>query len=125
MRVVFEVPGQPIGYYSRGARPNWKRLNAYHSFKRSVCDYAALAGLDLPLRPTKDAPLRVDIEVWFRDDRRPHSDPENVRKGIVDALCYAPAPLKKGDDRWVCGFVPLPRYDKENPRVVVVVNDEA
>lgn len=63
-----------------------------------------------------------------------HADPGNVQKGVCDALFYdqekaAMAKLKgkrgtaKGDDKYTGGSFPPPRYDKDNPRVIVIIED--
>lgn len=119
--VRFTVPGQPSGYYASGARPNWTRLKRYIAWRTLVQFWALHAGLGpCPLRPTEAAPIRIDVVAYYRD-RRPHSDPENTRKGVVDALTWAPKGQKKGDDRWCHGSHALPRYDAENPRTEVEV----
>jgi len=30
---------------------------------------------------------------------------------------------KKGNDKWVSGSFPLPKYDEEEPRVVVIIKE--
>ena len=48
-----------------------------------------------------------------------HADPENVHKGIKDALFY-----QKGGgtaDKYTGGGYLPPMYDKDNPRVEVIV----
>ena len=64
-----------VGYYTKGARPNWTRMNEYHAWKDHVREHAP-AGLP---QPTQGQPVRVDIWCWFADGT--HNDPENVRKG--------------------------------------------
>ena len=69
---------------------------------------------------------------YFKDGS--HPDPGNVQKGVCDALFYDPekaalAKLKrkkgtgKGDDKHTGGSFAPPLYDKENPRVVVIIRD--
>lgn len=69
-----------VGYYTKGARPNWTRLNEYHEWKDHVRasspDVSTLGGT-----PSEAAPVRVDIWCYFAD--RVHNDPENVRKGRI------------------------------------------
>ena len=53
-----------------------------------------------------------------------HADPENIRKGIADALCYnekASKNKRKGKDKWIGGSFPPPRYDPAHPRVIVII----
>lgn len=97
-----------VGYYTKGARPNWTRMNEYHAWKDHVREHAP-AGLP---QPAQGQPVRVDIWCWFADGT--HNDPENVRKGIVDAL------YPKGD-KFVFGYHHFPQYDPQNPRVEVQV----
>lgn len=98
-----------VGYYTKGARPNWTRMNEYHAWKDHVREHAP-AGLP---QPAQGQPVRVDIWCWFADGT--HNDPENVRKGIVDAL------YPKGD-KFVFGYHHFPQYDAQNPRVEVEVS---
>ena len=98
-----------VGYYTKGARPNWTRANEYHAWKDHVREHAP-AGLP---QPAQGQPVRVDIWCWFADGT--HNDPENVRKGVVDAL------YPKGD-KFVFGYHHFPQYDPQNPRVEVEVS---
>ena len=98
-----------VGYYTKGARPNWTRLNEYHTWKDHVREHAPLGDA---LTPRPDQPVRVDVRCYFADGV--HNDPENVRKGIVDALF-------PDGDKWVYGYHHHPLYDALNPRVEVVI----
>jgi hypothetical protein len=50
------------------------------------------------------------VHVYFRDKR--HGDPENVRKGIQDAMYV--------QDKLVAGCVDF-GYDRDNPRVIITI----
>lgn len=121
-RVTFTVPGRPIGYYAVGAQPNWKRMKDYHGYRDIVRALAAQNGLVTPLRCSKDSIVIICTTAYFEDGV--HCDPENVRKGIVDALFYTPkgSPLRKGSsDKYCCGAFAEPMYDADNPRVEIDV----
>lgn len=113
-RKVAGPPDAPklVGYYTKGARPNWARLNEYHDWKDHVRKHVQAA---LPA-PTKDRPVRVDVHCYFASGT--HSDPENVRKGIVDALF-------PDGDKHVYGYHHHPLYDPADPRVVVEIAQDA
>lgn len=98
-----------VGYYTKGARPNYARMNEYHDWKDHV--RANVPG-ELP-SATKEQPVRLDVYCYFASGT--HADPENVRKGIVDAL------YPKGD-KFVFGYHHFPQYDPKNPRVEVEVS---
>jgi hypothetical protein len=120
--IPFDVPGRPIGYYAMGAHPNWTRMKEYHKFRDRVRMFANAAGLETPLRCTKEKPVIICTQAFFENGT--HCDPENIRKGITDALFYTPkgSPLRKGSsDKYCFGAFDQPRYDKESPRVMVWV----
>ena len=118
--ITFTIPGKAVGYYSHGKVPNWTRANEYTAYKVYVQIQAIYAGLKLPLFADKDDPLRIDVTCYFKNGV--HSDPENVRAGIVDALFYDKMRKVKGKgDKFAWGLHEAPRYDKLNPRVVVTV----
>lgn len=109
-----KVPGPPtapklVGYYTNGKSPNFDRAREYSDWKDHVTKYAP--NLLLPVA-TKDRPVRLDIWCYFPAGN--HSDPENVRKGIVDALFPA-------GDKYVYGYHHHPLYDADNPRVEVEI----
>lgn len=114
----FIVYGKPCGYYSLGMKPNYTRMNRYHTYKKLVCKYAEENGIKLPLVCSKESHLRIDTIAYFENGV--HADPENVRKGIIDSLFYSKE--KKGcGDKFVGGFCESPIYDKDNPRVEIVI----
>lgn len=122
----FIVYGDPVGYKTTTNRAKWsKSYEKYIDYKKEVQSTAESVGIKLPLVATKKRPLMINTISYFRDGR--HPDPENVNKGVRDALFYKEKSFfnksRKGDDKYTGGsFVP-PRYDKENPRVVVIVKD--
>lgn len=116
----FTVPGPPQGYYAQGKTPNWRRMKRYHAYMVLVQQCAALAGLRLPLRASRERP--VVISVWSYFASGVHCDPGNVQKGVCDALFWAPRGQRKGGgDKYTGGSFSPPRYDKLNPRVEVEV----
>lgn len=118
--VRFTVPGSPVGYYAEGRKPNWTRKAAYIAYKRMVQFCAVEAGLELPLKATPERPLIIDVVPYFSSGV--HCDPENVRKGVSDALFYAGSGQAKGNgDKYTGGSFPPPRYDQARPRVEVTV----
>lgn len=113
----FTVDGDPVGYYALGKHPNWKRRQQYHDYKRSVQRAAELAGVGR-LVATADVPLLIHCRAYFRT--RVHPDPENVRKGVCDALFYR----RRGRgcaDKYCGGSFPPPLYDPSHPRVEVTI----
>lgn len=118
--MIFMIKGPPVGYYTSGAKPNWTRQNKYRDYKKLVQACAADFGFSLPLVATKDDPLVIETRAYFVNGV--HPDPENVHKGIVDALFYDPDRKKKGSgDKYTGGVFHPPLYDKEEPRVIVAV----
>lgn len=115
----FVVPGDPVGFKTTTKRAKWsKTYKKYVTYKKDVQTCALAAGIRLPLRADKKNPLMINTIAYFKDGK--HPDPGNVQKGVCDALFYNAG---KGDDKYTGGtFVP-PRYDKENPRVVVIIKD--
>jgi len=119
----FTVEGDPVGYYALGKHPNWKRKEQYHTYKRAVQRVAELAGVGR-LVASIERPLRIHTTAWFRT--RVHPDPENVRKGICDALFYRRPSQHRGNaDKYTGGSFPPPLYDRERPRVEVVIEEPA
>lgn len=115
----FVVLGDPFGYYSHGARPNWKRKTKYHEYLKMVRDFAEVSCIQLPLKATNKNPCYIHTVAYFATGT--HSDPENVRKGIVDALFYNKE-FKGIGDKHVGGSFSHPLYDAENPRVEVRID---
>lgn len=131
MYVRFVVPGRPRGYVATTYRSKFSRgfdASAYKSYLRytAYCKHvrrcAAAAGVELPIVSSSKNPLLIKTIAYFESGV--HADPENVRKGIADALCYnekAGKDKRKGKDKWIGGSFPPPRYDPEDPRVIVII----
>lgn len=117
----FVVWGAPGGYYTQGKRPNWTRMRAYIAYKNLVQSTAMAHGVKLPLVATRDRPLKIHTVAYFQNGV--HPDPENVRKGIVDALFYARGQPKGSGDKHVGGSHEPPLYDKTAPRVEVIIEE--
>lgn len=109
------------------SRGKWtKQYQKFATFAKTCRLFAKLAGIETPLRATKERPLLIRTIAYFKDGR--HCDPGNVQKGVVDALFYDEHRVRgkktgKGDDKWTGGSFPPPRIDKENPRVVVIIQE--
>jgi hypothetical protein len=123
----FIVPGIPVGFKTTTKRAKWsKTYGKYVAYKDLVQWHARAAGIRLPLVATKDRPLMIRTIAYFKDGN--HPDPGNVQKGVCDALFYdidkmSEKKTRKGDDKYTGGSFPPPRYDKKNPRVVVIIED--
>lgn len=119
----FEVPGDPRGYTSTTNRDKGvsARYRKYKDYCKRVREYAEGAGVPIPLTASEDAPLHISVFAYYRNGN--HCDVENSRKGAVDALFYDPFTKRKGNDRWVSGRFPLPRYSEEDPRLVVIIKE--
>jgi len=114
------VPGVPVGYTTHNRKKNGphrvsRAILKYWNYLAHVRDCAQSAGLICPIESDKDDPLDVHVFPFFKNGV--HPDPGNVEKGIKDALFYK----AKTADKYTGGSYAPPRYDKENPRVVVVV----
>ena len=112
------------GFYVQGKQPNWTRLKRYRQWQAHIQECAVLAGMPLPLRPTKKEPIYVVVVAYFASGT--HCDVGNTFKSVVDALCYVSPKeqrlgAKRGSDKYVGGMFMAPRYDKELPRVEVYV----
>ena len=117
----FVIHSDPVGYYSQGAKPNWKRMKTYHAWKKAVQLTAKSQGVRLPLRASKDRPVHITTRAFFRNGV--HPDPENVHKGIVDAMFYDPRKERRGSDKHTGGFFQPPLYDSKHPRVEVWIEE--
>ena len=106
------------------------RARRYHRWCQKVRVCALASGfLKLPL-PSRDGSVQVDVVCWFPAKR--HPEPENVRKGIVDALYYPRwLPMRRKMvvelarvghlDRFVYGRHGPAQYSTDHPRVEVRV----
>lgn len=125
-KAKFIVPGNPVGYVTTTKKSKWnKRYKYYADYKKIVQFYARSVGIKLPLVATKDRQLTIRTIAYFKNGR--HPDPENVNKGIRDALFYDEHHVRgnksaKGDDKHTGGSFTPPKYSK-NPRVIVIIKD--
>jgi hypothetical protein len=122
--IKLTIPGRPVGYYTQGKAPNWKRMNAYRAYKMHVQATCRAAGINLPLKATKEEPLFIRTTAYFENGV--HPDPLNVHKGIGDALFWARSQKlggrgKKSGDKHTGGWYAPPKYDEANPRVELEV----
>src|SRR5690606_30196252 len=120
----------PVGYKTTTTKSKWNPdYQEYVDYQRIVQLYAKANGLKLPLVATKDKQLIIKTVAYFKNGT--HPDPENINKGVRDALFYDESKLNKrgrkstgkGNDKHTGGSFPPPKYDKSNPRVVVTVKD--
>jgi len=119
----FEVPGEPRGYTSTTSRDKGvsARYRKYADYCKRVREFASGAGVPIPLTASEDIPLYIRVVAYYRNGV--HCDVENSRKGAIDALFYDPLSRRKGQDKWVAGSFPLPKYDPEDPRLVIIIKE--
>ena len=118
--ISFTVPGHPVPFLVGVRHQTKKRREAYGEFCDRVRMFARLAGVqDIEITP--EAPLHFHTRAFFKD--RNHGDPENIHKGVVDAICYTAHGKSKKRDKYTGGAFSVPRYDKKEPRVEVVIAD--
>jgi len=124
--IRFVVPGPPRGYTTtnRYSRPS-AALIRYHKYCKHVRECAKAAGLRLPLFADKDNQLIIKTIAFFENGV--HPDPLNVNKGVGDALFYkedrSSKNSRKGNDKQTGGVYTPPKYDKKNPRCVVIIKE--
>ena len=123
--VSFTVPGDPVGFMNN--RNSWtKNGKRYCAYRDKVVIYALKAGLQLPLKPTREKVYHIMTTAIYRVGKGKVPDPENVAKAVKDALCYrGRMPGKKkgyGDDFWTSGEYNHPMFGAE-PCVVVTVRE--
>ena len=131
--ISFVVPGKCKGYTTTNRNgPKSKAILAYWEYCKAVRLCAAAAGVrPVPLVSTREAPIMIFTRAYFASGV--HADPENIHKGIKDALFYSkkiklPKGVKwTGDkpngtaDKYTGGAYLPPLYDKQNPRVEVLI----
>lgn len=127
----FVIPGKAVGYVATTKKSKFsKEYRRYADYAAEVRRYASAAGVPVPLFADEENQLIVKTIAYFPN--RVHCDPGNVQKGVCDALFYDEAAKEiakalgtrgtgKGDDKQTGGSFPPPRYDKANPRVVVII----
>lgn len=116
-RIEFEVLGPPVGYTIQlGRFANNKKKFKYVAYKKLVQEYAAhFMALPLQARHAGE-PIKITTHAYFVNGV--HPDPENVHKGVKDALFYGGGGC---GDKYTGGSYSPPLYDPENPRVTVIV----
>lgn len=115
--------GVPI----RFANPQYKK---YMDYKVWVLQCAQEAGVYRQIQDLKsttkllspyDRKIRLDVIVYFKGQT--HADPENVRKGICDALFpkskWTDHDEEALDDKWVMGSVNFFYVEEQQPRCEV------
>lgn len=119
----FEVPGDPRGYTTTTYRDKGtsSRYRKYKDYCKRIREFAAAAGVPIPLTADEENPLHISIKAYYRNGN--HCDVENSRKCAVDAIFFDPITRKKGNDKWVSGSFPLPLYDPEDPRMVIIIEE--
>ncbi len=128
----FIVPGKPVGYLAITGKQKWtKEYQRFANYAKKVRMYAERAGVPIPLYADEENQIIVKTIAYYPN--RVHCDAPNTNKGVCDALFYdeeAAALAKlmgkkkatgKGDDKYAGAIAPPPRYDKENPRCVVII----
>lgn len=119
-RIRFVVIGDPGRYIAKAGKWN-KSTVKQREFYEHVKTCARAVGFDLPLMATEQNPLWFSTWSFFRT--KTHADPENVHKGVKDALFHSTDPEQKGDkDKHTGGFYHVPLYDKDDPRVVIEIS---
>lgn len=134
LSISFVVPGKCRGYTTTNAKSEKKSkaILAYWKYCKFVRLCASAAGVrPVPLVSTRERPIMLFTRAFFENGV--HADPENVHKGIKDALFYCKKiKLPKGvkwvgerpngtADKYTGGHYLPPMYDKRNPRVDVIV----
>lgn len=113
----FLIEGHPLGYYSTTYRGKFvdPRAKKYAVWKTVVQGHALASGVKIPLIATPTSPVLIVTRATFKGGV--HSDPENVHKGIVDAL-FERSP---GGDKHVAGMFASPMYG--DPQVEIIIAD--
>ena len=76
--------GNPIPYHRMTQRSKWtKAAQRYLAYKNYIVKYALKAGLRIE-KLTRNGTYELNVVCMFHGEN--HGDPENVRKGIQDAL---------------------------------------
>lgn len=119
----FTIPGPPVGYLrmTQGQVklmriPRHKltpqsvkvrdRIQRYFDYK----ELASFCGFRLKFDRSPKKRILLHAMIYFKDKK--HPDPENVRKGIQDALFTS--------DKYVAGCYDF-EYDPDNPRVEIEI----
>lgn len=126
MNIVFKIIGNPVPYLrmTQGQVklmhiPDHKlsidylkkkdRIRRYFEWKRWVRNISL--NHEFPRKPTKK--IYLNVMIYFSNKK--HADPENIRKGIQDALF--------DNDKLVAGSVDFD-YNERYPHCVVTIRNE-
>lgn len=113
----FVIYGPPVGYTTNNGRfYNTARKKKYLDYKKHVQETCPFK---LPFEATKQNPVIITTRAYFVNGT--HPDPENVHKGMKDAIFYVAKGTKGSGDKYTGGHYSSPLYDAENPRVEVTV----
>jgi hypothetical protein len=120
--IRFVIPGKRAYGYVTTNRPRKgerrkvsKQAAAYWNYCGVLRMIARSSGIRTPMESPPDAPLMVFTRCYFYS--KTHLDPENVHKGVKDALCYGAT----HGDKFTGGHYLPPMYDKVDPRVEVLI----
>ena len=107
--------GNPIPYHRMTQRSKWtKAAQRYLAYKNYVVRHALEAGLKID-KLTRNGCYQLDVICLFHSEN--HGDPENIRKGIQDAL------FQVAGDKHVWGQVTF-ADGANNPGVHVLIKGE-
>ena len=117
--LLLHIPGKAIGYCTHGSRQSWDRKVQYYNYKKRVQWTATERRIRLPLVATEERPVFIRTQLFCK--KRIHADPENIHKGIVDALFYEKKKGAKGTKDKHCGgvFQPATYGDKDGVDVII------
>jgi len=111
-----DIKGNPLGYHRTTQGSYWNPSSRrYYAWKQHVIDaYCEATGVqclegEKPIISSKNK-IYLNTMTYFANDSR--SDPDNVQKGVADALFK--------NDKYVAGSYDF-AFDKENPRVEVEI----
>ncbi len=123
----FTIPGNPKGYITRTRQivwllkiprnkvsekyiKAWERARHYLDYIETIRYFALEAGFYKKYSTKPKEKLYLNVMIYFANQE--HSDPENVRKAIQDALF--------SDDKKIAGSYDFD-YDEDKPRVEVEI----
>lgn len=120
----FTIPGPPVPFIANWRLAGFIERKRYMSWAKDARGHAAIQNVP-PLEASQEKPLLVHTRAFFKD--RKHSDPENIRKAVVDSLFYESrgrgGKRSSARDKYVGGACAVPCYDKDAPRIEVVIAD--
>lgn len=119
-RFEFIVPGKPVGYTThnrskgRGHRASAAVLKFWGYAEAVRLHATRQTGVTFPLESSRDNPWFIFTLAIFAS--RVHADPENIHKGIKDALFYKAV----CGDKYTGGAYLPPLYHADNPCAYVI-----